>query len=57
MGGWGGAGEEGKSNCDRWGYLVGFSGASKYPCKCHLCSQISHRDHIEWRSTYKVIEY
>ena len=28
------SGEEGESNCDRWGCLDGFSGVSKYPCKC-----------------------
>ena len=43
--------EEGKCNCDRRGFLVGFSGVSKHPCKCLQCSQISHRDHI-WVEKY-----
>ena len=25
------SGEEGRSNCDRWGYLIGFSG-----CRCYF---------------------
>ena len=55
MSGWGGAGRR---------VRVTVTGGAVWMVSVELASTrvsavryVSHRDHIEWRSTYKVIEY